>query len=117
MKTFVNKPGTSRTEFNKVPIADGALSECRTLHHYLQALLRNNPHDVDAFVNCPEGENKDHWVYACFKQLLIDLNYYAYEHRNVSTGATDPNMSVVINGKVQQFLSAAHNPPQEVPCG
>lgn len=112
----MNKPGTSRSEFNKVPITEGSLSESRTLHPYIQAQLRNNPHDVDAFVNCPQGEDKDHWAYACFRQLLIDLNYYAYEHRDVSTEATEPNMEIFINGKSHQCLCTAHNPPKEVPA-
>lgn len=116
MKTFVNKPGASRVEFNKVPVAGEATSSCRTLHHYLQARLRDNPHDVDSFLKCPEGEDPNEWGYACMRQLLIDLNYYAYEHRDVSTAATEPKMEIIVNGQVISCLSAAQNPPQNVPA-
>ena len=116
MKSFVNKPGTPSAEFNNVPFEADAIKDCRTLQHYLQALLRHEPHNVEKLITCPEGENVNEWIYACFRQFLQELNYYAYEHREVSTVATEPAMFVIVDGNRVECLSAAHNPPKQVPA-
>lgn len=116
MKSFVNKPGTPSAEFNNVPMDEDAIKECRTLQHYLQAVLRHEPHNVEKLITCPPGEDKNEWIYACFRQFIEELNYYAYEHREVSTAATEPKMYVLVNGEKVECLSAAYSPPRAVPA-
>jgi hypothetical protein len=116
MKTFVNKPGCSRADFNNFPFDEGELRDYRTLQHYLQALLRAHPHDVEKVVTCPAGESENDWIYSSFRQFLQELNYYAYEFREVSTALTEPVLDLTINGQSVSCLSAAHDPPKAVPA-
>ena len=115
MKTFTNKPGTSRENFNKVPFKPSEIKDYRTLQHYLQCLLREDPDNVDRLVSCPEGEDVNDWIYACFRQFVQELNYYAYEHRKVATASTEPKMEFFVNGQKIVCLSAAYNPPKSIP--
>jgi hypothetical protein len=115
MKRFVNKPGSSGTDFNNFPIEED-VKEYRTLQHYLQALLRHYPDDIRRLITCPEGESEGDWIYSSFRQFVQELNYYAYEHRDVSTAATEPVMEFFIDGKKIACMSAAHQPPKSVPA-
>jgi hypothetical protein len=114
MRTFVNKPGSSRADFNNAPLEPAKSYRC--LQHYLQALLHHCPHDVQRLVECPEGEDVNDWICSCCRQFVQELNYYAYEHRDVSTAATEPAMEFDINGKKVSYLSAAHQTPKAVPA-
>lgn len=113
MNQFVNKPGTSKSEFNAAPL-DENIKNYRTLQHYLQTLLKKYPHDIDRLVTCPEGEDEKDWIYSSFRQYLQELNYYAYAHREVSTAATEPNMEFKIGEQTIKCLSAVYNPPRSV---
>jgi hypothetical protein len=115
MKTFVNKPGSPGADFNNFPIEEDA-KEYRTLQHYLQALLRHYPNDVERLTKCPPGESENDWIYSSFRQFLLELNYYAYEHREVSTAANEPVMEFYVNGQKISCMSAAHQPPRAVPA-
>ncbi|OHT06215.1 Mob1/phocein family protein [Tritrichomonas foetus] len=116
MKTFTNKPGISKDNFNKVPFDESNIKDYRTLQHYIQSLLREYPNDIEKLITCPEGEDENDWIYASFRQFVQELNYYAYEHRDVSTAATEPNMEFFVNGQKISCLSAAYNPPKSVPA-
>jgi hypothetical protein len=113
MKNFVNKPGTLRADFNGFPVDENELKDYRTLQHYLQALLRAHPHDIDKLVTCPAGEDENDWIYSSFRQFTQELNYYAYEHREV---ATEPAIQFFINGQQISCLSAAPPAPKLVPA-
>jgi hypothetical protein len=113
MKTFVNRPGISRADFDNFPFDENELKDYRTLQHYLQALLRAHPHDVDKLITCPPGESENDWIYSCFRQFAQELNYYAYEHREV---ATEPETKFFINGQQISCLSAAYPTPTMVPA-
>jgi hypothetical protein len=115
MKTFVNKPGSPASEFNNFPMEENP-NQYRTLQHYLQALLRHYPHDISRLITCPEGENEGDWIYSSFRQFVQELNYYAYEHREVSTAFTEPVMEFYVNGQKIACMSAAHQPPKSVPA-
>jgi hypothetical protein len=114
MRTFINLPGSTRADFNSAPLDD--LKEYASLQHYIQALLRHCPHDIEKLVTCPAGESEDQWIYAMFRQYLQELNFYAYEHRDVSTSATEPAMEFYLNGQKISCMSAAHQPPKAVPA-
>lgn len=115
MKSFINKPGSSKTEFNNIPYEESP-SEYRTLQYYIQSLLKKYPHDIEKLVICPDGVDKNLWIYACFRQFLQEINYFAYEHRFVSTIETMPKMQFTINGNFVECRSAAKNPPAPVPA-
>ena len=116
MKTFINKPGTSKENFNNAPFDENEIKEYRTLQHYIQSLLRKYPNDVDKLITCPNGEDQNDWIYASFRQFVEELNYYAYEHRDVSTSAKEPVMEFYVNGQKISCLSPAYNPPKSVPA-
>lgn len=116
MKTSTNRPGITQQEFNNVPFDEKEIKDYRTLQHYIQALQRQNPDDVNKLVTCPEGEDVNDWIYASFRQFVQELNFYAYEHKDVSTQATEPNMEFMVNGNKISCLSAAYNPPKSVPA-
>ncbi|EAY10997.1 Mob1/phocein family protein [Trichomonas vaginalis G3] len=115
MKSFVNKPGTGKAEFNNVPFEEDP-TEYRTVQYYIQALLKKYPNDIDRLVKCPEKLDKNSWIYASFRQFLKEINYFAYEHRFVSTAETMPKMQFTINGNFVECRSAAKNPPAPVPA-
>ena len=114
-KNFYNKPGTKLTDFNNIKFVDDP-EQYRTAQYYIQALLHEYPNDIDKLVTCPEKIDKSSWVYSMFKQFLQEINYFAYEHRMVSTIDTMPNMTFTINGQQIQCLTAARNPPAMVPA-
>ena len=68
----------------------------------------------DLLIQCPEEEDKNNWIYGNIRQFIQELNYYAYEHREVSTIATMPKMVFSINGTNIECRSAAKNPPAVV---
>ena len=115
MKAFVNKPGSKKEEFNAIPFSDDP-NEYRTAQYYIQALLKQYPDDVKKLVTCPESIDKGSWIYSSFRQFLQEINYFAYEHRFVSTAENESKMVFTINGQQVECLSAAKNPPQMVPA-
>lgn len=115
MKSFRNISGITKAEFNDVPFEENP-NEYRTIQYYIQAVIKKFPNDVDKHVKCPENVDKNSWIYACFRQLLQEINYFAYEHRFVSTAETMPKMQFTINGNFVECRSAAKNPPAPVPA-
>jgi hypothetical protein len=115
MESFINKPGSKKEEFNAIEFSDDP-GKYRTAQYYIQALLRQFPNDVDKLVTRPETIDKGSWIYSNFRQFLQEINYFAYEHRFVSTAENEPKMIFTINGQQVECLSAAKNPPAMVPA-
>jgi len=115
MKSFVNKPGMKKESFNDVPFDENP-KNYRTTQYYIQALLRKFPDDIERLTKCPEEEDSNSWIYGNFRQFLMELNYFAYAHKDVSTGVTMPKMSFKINGIDVDCRTAAKNPPAVVPA-
>jgi hypothetical protein len=110
----MNKPGSPRSAFNNAQLEPAKLYRC--LQHYIQALLRHCPHDVERLVQCPEGEDRHDWIYWSCRQFVQELNYYAYEHRDVSTFATEPEMKFLINGQKETYRVFTPDTLEAVPA-
>lgn len=112
---FVILPGSTKEQFENAPFVDDT-SKYRTTQYYVQALLKHCPDDIQKLITCPEGEDTQQWIIGNYKQFLIELNYYAYAHRDVSTAASEPTMEFDIRGVKVSCLSAAYTPPRPVPA-
>lgn len=115
MNEYMILRGDSKEVFDAMPFDDNPQTY-RTTQYYIQALLKKCPHDINKLITCPEGETTNNWIYGMFRQFLQELNFYAYEHRDVSTAATDPQMEFYVNGQKIACLSSVFNPPKSVPA-
>lgn len=115
MKAFIQKPGSTKEELLAIPDEENP-NEYPKLQYYIQYLLRKYPNDIDKLITCPDGIELNKWIFAQYCQFLEELNHFTWEHRDVCTSSTHPEMKFVINGQTLDCRSAATNPPSVVPA-
>ncbi|KAF9205100.1 hypothetical protein BGZ49_004459 [Haplosporangium sp. Z 27] len=71
-----NLPGTKDEKLYQWPLRSlESIESAFALREYLQALIRQDPHNVDLIISLPSGQDENAWLYEHLCQICLELNY------------------------------------------
>lgn len=111
-----NLPGTKRENFyqwNDVKYED--IKTTFPSQEIIEQRLRKKNLKINDFLNPPENENENNWVYEVMRNFLNELNLFILQFKEVCTEKLKPEMGIQVNGEPLVFASSAFNPVKHVP--
>ncbi|KAG0333896.1 MOB member 4, phocein [Podila horticola] len=105
-----NLPGTKDEKLYQWPPRPlDTIESPFALREYLQALIRQDPHNVDQLVAVPKDQNEDPWTYEHLCQVCLELNYLIVQVEPECTPESCPEM----RAEEWIYYCATHPAPRE----
>ncbi|KAF9428843.1 hypothetical protein BGZ94_000791 [Podila epigama] len=105
-----NRPGTKDEKLYQWPPRPlESIESPFALREYLQALIRQDPHNVDLLVTVPNEQNENPWTYEHLCQVCLELNYLIVQVEPECTPETCPEM----RAEEWIYYCATHPSPRE----
>ncbi|KAG0335707.1 hypothetical protein BG004_008355, partial [Podila humilis] len=105
-----NLPGTKDEKLYQWPLRPlESIESPFALREYLQALIRQDPHNVDQLIALPKDQNEDPWTYEHLCQVCLELNYLIVQVEPECTPESCPEM----RAEEWIYYCATHPAPRE----
>ncbi|KAG0087482.1 hypothetical protein BGZ92_007305 [Podila epicladia] len=105
-----NLPGTKDEKLYQWPPRPlDSIESPFALREYLQALIRQDPHNVDQLVAVPKDQNENPWTYEHLCQVCLELNYLIVQVEPECTPESCPEM----RAEEWIYYCATHPAPRE----
>ncbi|KAI8345502.1 Mob1/phocein [Mortierella sp. GBAus27b] len=105
-----NLPGTKEENLYQWPQRPlESIESAFALREYLQALIRQDPHNVDLLISLPTGQDENAWLYEHLCQICLELNYLIVHLEPECTPDVCPEM----RAEEWKYYCAAHPTPRE----
>ncbi|KAF9179658.1 MOB member 4, phocein [Haplosporangium sp. Z 767] len=106
-----NLPGTKDEKLYQWPQRPlEAIESAFALREFLQALIRQDPHDVDRLIALPPGQDENAWVYEHLCQICLELNFLIVHLEAECTPEVCPEM----RAEEWMYYCATHRTPREI---
>ncbi|KAF9994823.1 hypothetical protein BGZ79_000380 [Entomortierella chlamydospora] len=105
-----NLPGTKDEKLYQWPQRPlESIESAFALREYLQALIRQDPHNVDTLIALPPGQDENSWLYEHLCQVCLELNYLIVQLEPECTPEVCPEM----RAEEWKYFCATHPTPSE----
>ncbi|KAK3805490.1 MAG: Mob1/phocein [Benniella sp.] len=105
-----NLPGTKDEKLYQWPQRPlESIESAFALREYLQALIRQDPHNVDLLITTPSGQDENAWLYEHLCQICLELNYLIVHLEPECTPEVCPEM----RAEEWKYYCATHPTPRE----
>ncbi|KAF9116281.1 MOB member 4, phocein [Mortierella sp. AM989] len=105
-----NLPGTKDEKLYQWPQRPlESIESAFALREYLQALIRQDPHNVDFLITLPAGQDENAWLYEHLCQICLELNYLIVHLEPECTPEVCPEM----RAEEWKYFCATHPTPSE----
>ncbi|ORZ05896.1 preimplantation protein 3 [Lobosporangium transversale] len=105
-----NLPGTKDEKLYQWPQRSlESIESAFALREYLQALIRQDPHNLDLLIALPAGQDEHSWLYEHLCQICLELNYLIVHLEPECTPEACPEM----RAEEWKYFCATHPTPRE----
>ncbi|KAF8933112.1 hypothetical protein BGZ58_006573 [Dissophora ornata] len=105
-----NLPGTKEEKLYQWPQRPlESIESAFALREYLQALIRQDPHNIELLITLPAGQDENCWLYEHLCQICLELNYLIVHLEPECTPEGCPEM----RAEEWKYYCATHPTPRE----